>query len=199
MKSTTMFTMTAVTTALLAGGALAQTNGTYLLTSSNTVSLSSPTTTISIWAAWDDPARQYFFGAADYDLTASEGMFSNPVNVLNGPLSSTGVIAGNVISGARNGQIWLPPLLPLPPAMLFNPMLLATYQWTTTEFRPRSVDLHTGGSTTFIVGDVNTRTGVEMYPHDFSPGSAVINVVPAPVAWVVLALPLVACTRRRRA
>ncbi len=34
-----------------AGGALAQTNGTFLLTSSNTVSPSSPTTTIEIWAA----------------------------------------------------------------------------------------------------------------------------------------------------
>ena len=185
-------------TVLLSVPALAQTNGTYLLTSSNTVSLATPTTTIEIWATWEDPAIQYYFGSGDYDLTAGEGLFSNPINVLNGPLSSTGVIAGNVISGARNGQIRLPPFIPLPPAMLDNPMLLATYEWTTTEFSPRSVDLHTGGTTMFIVGDVNTRAGVELYPHEFSPGSGVINVVPAPVAWVVLALPLLAAERRRR-
>ena len=97
----------------LACGALAQTDGAYLLLSSNTVSPTTPTTTIEIWATWADPGgAQFVFSGADYDLTAGDGVFSNPVIVLRGPTSSTGVIAGNVISGATAGQlVFWPPVL----------------------------------------------------------------------------------------
>ena len=183
----------------LAAPALAQTGGTYLLTSTNTVSPGSPTTTISIWGAWDDPAPQFLFGAGDYDLTASDGQFSNPVNVLNGPSSSTGVIAGNVISGAANGRLYIPGLTcKWVGCPLGEPELLATYDWTTTDFTPRAVDLHTSNTSIFIVFDPHAGNFVRLYPHEFTPGSGVINVVPAPAAWMVLALPLVAATRRRR-
>ncbi|MCH7792685.1 MAG: hypothetical protein IID31_10450 [Planctomycetes bacterium] len=195
MRTTTLFTMMAVTTALLAGRALAQTNGTYLLTSSNTVSPSSPTTTIAIWAAWDDPSRELIFGGGNYDLTAGDGVFSNPVNVLQGPGSSTGVINGNVITGGANGQILLPFPPWFPPA---NPILLATYDWTTTNFMARTVDLRTNNTSIFLLGDWRTVRVIELYPHEFTHGSGVINVIPVPAAWVVLALPLVAATRRRR-
>ena len=198
MRTTTLFTMTAVTTALLAGGALAQTNGTYLLTSSNTVSPSSPTTTIAIWAAWDDPAPQFLFGAGDYDLTAGDGQFSNPINVMGGPGSSTGIITGNVISGGVNGQLYIPGVTCKWGCPLGGPELLATYDWTTTDFTPRAVDLRTSNTSIFIVFDPQTGNFVDLYPNEFTAGSGVINVVPAPGAWVVLALPLVADTRRRR-
>ena len=182
-------------TIFIAGPALAQTDATYLLLSSNTVRPSAPTTTLGIWAAWSDHARMFIFGAGDYDLTASEGQFSNPVNVLLGHGSSTGVIAGNVISSAANGQLYVPPFFP---GSRDNPILLATYDWTTTDFTPRAVDLRTSNTSIFIVFSPFTGEIVELYPHEFSPGSGVINVVPAPAAWVVLALPLVAATRRRR-
>ena len=180
---------------LLSVPALAQTNGTYLLTSSNTVSPSSPITTIAIWTAWADPGGELQFVLGDYDLTASEGIFSNPVNGLRGPGSSTGLIAGNTISGATNGQV----LFPFPPKFgIDNPILLATYDWTTSNFTARTVDLHTSNTSTFILGDWRTGGFIELFPHEFTPGSGVINVIPAPAAWVVLALPLVAAARRRR-
>ena len=180
---------------LLSVPALAQTNGTYLLRSSNPVSPSSPTTRIEFWATWTDPGGELQFALGNYDLTASEGVFSNPVNVALGPGSSTGVIAGNTISGATNGQI----IPPFPPKFgIVNPVLLATYDWTTSDFTARTVDFHTSNTSTFMLGDWRTGGFTELYPHEFTPGSGVINVVPAPTAWVVLALPLVAAARRRR-
>ena len=177
--------------------ALGQTDATYLLLSSNTVRPSSPTTTIEIWAEWVDPGALYAFVGADYDLTAGDGVFSNPVNVLGGPASSTGVIAGNLISGASNGQIpWTTPFPWVP--IRDNPILLATYDWTTTDFTPRMVDLHTSSTSAFIVGLIATGLTFQLYPQEFTPGSGAINVVPAPAAWIVLALPLAAATRRRR-
>ena len=181
---------------LFAVPAVAQSDATYLLVSSNTVSPTTPTTTIEIWATWVDPGAQFVFGAADYDLTAGDGDFSNPALVLWSPFSSTGVIAGNVISGGIIGQIlsW-PPVLHM---IRDNPILLATYDWTTSDFAPRAVDLHTRNTSLFRVFSLFTGELVELYPNEFTAGSGVINVVPAPAVWVVLALPLVAATRRRR-
>ena len=187
-----------LTIAFLAAPALAQTNGTFVLTSSNTVSPTTPTTTIEIWATWIDPTTQFMFAASDYDLTARDGVFSNPINVLNGPRSSTGIIAGNVISGAINRQLTFCGFAGCPDD---NPILLATYDWTTADFTPRVVDLRTSNTSTFLIATELFRPNffiIELFPNEFTPGSGVINVVPAPAALLVLALPLVAATRRRR-
>ncbi|MCH7792008.1 MAG: hypothetical protein IID31_06990 [Planctomycetes bacterium] len=187
---------------LLAAPAFGQITGTYLLTSTNAVSPSSATTTIGVWATWTDPGFPGFkfpflFLSGDYDLTAGEGVFSNPVNVLQGPGSSTGVIAGNVISGAANGQFHLPPLFV---GSLDNPILLATYDWTTTNFTPRTVSLDTSNTTSFMILEwvVPNPGPWNLFPGGFSPGSGVINVVPAPAAWILVSLPFVAAARRRR-
>ena len=190
-------TMTCLLAVFFSVPALAQTDGTYLLVSSNTVSPATPTTTIEVWAAFVDPRGEWIFAGGDYDLTAGDGVFSNPGIVLNGPGNTAGVITGNVISGAIIGQlVFFPP--GFFPMNWDNPILLATYDWTTTDFRARSVDLHTSNTSIFIVFSPFTGEHVQLYPHEFTPGSGVINVVPAPAAWVVLALPLVAATRRRR-
>jgi len=175
--------------------ALAQTNATYLLVSSNTVSPTTPTTTIGVWTTWGDPGAEFVLVGADYNLTAEDGVFSNPVNVLNGPGSSTGVITGNLISGAVNGQLTSPH--PLPLWSRDNPILLATYDWTTTDFTSRVVDLHTSNTSGFIVGVFATGATLQLYPQEFTPGSGVINVNPAPGAWPLACL-LLASTRRRR-
>ncbi len=185
---------------LCSAPALAQIEyGTYLLVSSNTVSPTRPITTIEVWATWRDPGFQFpfLFLGGDYDLTAGEGVFSNPVNVLNGPQSSTGAIAGNVISGAANGQIHIPPLFI---GSRDNPILLATYEWTTTNFTLRTVSLDTSNTTSFLLIDLlpGGAGPTQLFPRSFSPGSGVINVIPAPAAWFVLALPLAAARRRRR-
>ena len=183
---------------------LGQTDATYLLLSSNEVSPSSPTTTVEVWATWVDPKVEWVFANADYDLTAADGVFSNPVNVLNGPGSSTGVLGGNVISGAANSQFHIPQFGLL--ASRDNPILLATYDWTTTNFTPRTVSLDTSNTTAFIVAWWDPQAYLipdppfprNLFPWRFTPGSGVINVIPAPGAWLVLALPLLAATRRRR-
>ena len=177
----------------LAGPALAQTNATFVLTSSNTVSPTISTTTIEIWAMWDDPGSQFFFGGAGFDLTAGDGEFSNPVNIINGPGSTTGVITGNIISGALLGQ-FCGSQCSFP---FIDPILLATYDWTTTNFEPRAVDLFTSNTQNFIVTSIQTGSQVNLFPREFTPGAGIINVVPAPAAWLVLALPLVAGRRRR--
>ena len=182
---------------------LGQTDATYLLLSSNEVSPSSPTTTVEVWATWVDPKVEWVFGSGDYDLTAGDGVFSNPVNVLNGPGSSTGAITGNVIAGAANGQFHAPPFFF---GLRDNPILLATYEWTTSNFTPRTVSLDTSNTTAFIVAWWDPQAYLiphpppprHLFPWSFTPGSGVINVVPAPAAWVVLALPLAAAARRRR-
>ena len=192
-------TMTCLLAVLFSVPALAQPDGTYLLVSTNTVSPTTPTTTIGIWATWTDPRVEWVFGSGDFDLTAGDGVFSNPVNVLNAHGSTTGVITGNVISGALLGQFHIPAIGLI--GSRDNPILLATYDWTTTDFTPRTVSLDTSNTTRFMIIEwvVPNPGPWNLFPGGFSPGSGVINVVPAPAAWVVLALPLVAATRRRRA
>ena len=188
----------------LAVPAFAQSDATYLLLSSNTVSPSSPTTTIGVWATWGDPRAEWIFGAGDYDLTAGDGVFSNPVNVLNAPGSSTGVIAGNVISGAVNGQVHIPQVGII--GSRDNPILVVTDASTTAIYTPRTVSLHTSNTANYWVLWWDPQAYFtphpppphNMFPWSFTPGSGVINVVPAPAVWFVLALPLVAATRRRR-
>ena len=184
--------------------ALAQTGGTYVLTYTNDVNPTTPTVTIGIWATWADPARHFIFAVGTYDLTASDGVFSNPVNMNPKLGSTTGVIAGNVITGAVLGQLHFPTLGII--GSRDNPILLATYDWTTSNFTPRTVRLETSNTQAFLVawwadapgGFPRAGMSVPLFPHEFTPGSGVIIVNPAPAAWVVLALPLVAATRRRR-
>ena len=185
-------------TVILSAPAFAQFDATYLLVSSNTVSPSSPTTTIEVWATWTDPGLQfpYLFLRSDYDLTAGDGEFANPAVILRG---TAGVIAGNVVSGANIYQIHFP-------AIGFfgsedNPILLATYEWSTADFSPRIVSLDTSNTTSFLLDEATLRSTsgpIQMYPYEFTPGTGVIHVVPAPAAWFVLALPLATARRRRR-
>ncbi|MCH7792801.1 MAG: hypothetical protein IID31_11055 [Planctomycetes bacterium] len=190
-------------TVFLAAPTLGQITGTYLLSTSNAVSPGAPTTTIGVWATWTDPNAEWAFATGDYDLAAGDGVFSNPVNVLNGPGSSAGVIASNMISGAVNGQLHIPQIGLL--ASRDNPILLATYDWTTSNFIPRSVSLDTSHTTFFEIGWWDPKAYanphppyLRLFPSAFTPGSGVIIVIPVPAAWVVLALPLVAASRRRR-
>ena len=180
--------------------AVAQTDGTYLLVSTNAVTPTTPTTTIEVWATWIDPTAEWIFSRGNYDLAAGEGVFSNPVNVLNASGSTTGVITGNVITGAFLGQFHLPSIGLI--GSQDNPILLATYDWTTSNFTPRTVSLDTSNTTIFEIVEwaypILHPIRLNLFPGSFTAGSGVINVIPAQAAWMVLALPLVAGTRRRR-
>jgi hypothetical protein len=188
-------------TILLAASATthAQTNGTFLLVSSNTVSPSTPTTTIEIWATWVDPSARFLFGGTNYDIEAGDGVFTGGTLALgSSPPNSIGAISGRKVTGAAIGQF----LLVCDPfgCPNENPILLATYDWTTTDFTPRTVALESLNTNNFVVGTPvipGPQILVQMYPSEFTPGSGVITVVPAPAGWLVLALPLVGMRRRR--
>jgi hypothetical protein len=184
----------ALTTASLAGAAFAQTNGTFLLTTTSVVSPSAPSTTVEIWATWDDPANLYQFGGADYDITAGDGLFSGATNVMNGPGSTPGIANGNTITGGLNGTLHIPGL-GWPRS---NPDLMASYTWTATDFTPRTVDLRTSNTSIFIVALITTGQITHLFPGQFTPGIGGITVVPTPGAWLVLCLPFAVATRRRR-
>ena len=185
---------------LCAVPALAQTNGTYLIQVSGTVSPASPTVSVEIWSAWDQPAPgDYSLYGGDLDLVASEGAWSNPSFLItpNSGGWSAGVASGSVISGVLVGQMVCGPIGCVTPNTS-NPYPFISAEWTTTDFTPRSVQLFSEGTMNFVLGHSTLHALFHLYPGNFTPGSGVINVVPAPAAWLVLALPLAAAPRRRR-
>lgn len=179
----------------IATTASAQTFATYILTSSNSVIPSHPTTTISVWAMWTDPNAVFFFLGGNYDLTASDSTFLSGTNVLNGPGSSVGVISGNTITGASNGQLNIPRL-----AIPNNPILLAMYEWTTTDFSWRTVIFETSNTDNFIVADRITGATTQLYPNSFFPGigQLSIGIPPSPSTVSALALGGLLAARRKR-
>ena len=78
-----------------------------------------------------------------------------------------------------------------------NPTLLATYDWTTTDLAPRTVDLFISNMTLFIIFNWTTGQSIELFPNEFTPGSGEMSVVPGPASWLLISRPLVAGRRRR--
>ena len=69
---------------VLASAAAAQQGG-WLIESSNVVSPSKPTTTVEVWAWFDDPTgERNAFGWGDFDFIAGDGQFSNAQTYLWG-------------------------------------------------------------------------------------------------------------------
>ena len=185
---------------LCAVPALAQTNGTYLIQVSGTVSPARPTVSVEIWAAWDQPAPgDYYLYAGDLDLVASDGAWSNPSFLItpNSGGWSAGVASGSVISGVLVGQMVCGPVSCGSPNVS-NPYPLISAEWTTTDFTPRSVQLFSEGTMNFILGHSTLYALFQLYPGNFTPGSGVINVVPAPAAWPLGVLLFVSPGKRRR-
>ena len=182
----------------IAATASAQTHSTYVMTQSNFVIPPDPVTTIEVWATWTDPIGPFVFTAGNYDLTAGDGAFLSGTNILNGPGSSVGVISGNTISGASNGQIHDPMsgIHGIPD----NPILLATYVWTTTDFTPRPVSLETLNTSSFIVAGTLTGATTQLSPLSFSGGLGVIwvGIPPSPSTVSALALGGLIAARRKR-
>ena len=178
-------------------------SATYMITSSNDVIRGvSETTTISVWAMWDDPAMDWVIGAGDYDLNASEtGWVADAeVNVLMGPASSFGVLAGASYTGAVNGQLHIPPIGII--GSQDNPILFATYEWTTTDFAIRTITLNTSNTTRYLVAEWGPPPlgGLTfgMFPELFSAGAGSFEVIPAPSALALLGLGGLVALRRRR-
>ena len=180
-------------------------SATYLITSSNDVIQGvSETTTISIWAIWVDPAMDWVIGASNYGLNASETgwVAGAEVDVLGGPASSVGVLAGASYNGASNGQLHIPPLGQNFIGVRDNPILYATYVWTTNDFTIRTVTLNTSNTTQFQVAEWGPPPlgGLlfQMAPELFSAGAGSFEVIPAPSALALLGLGGLVALRRRR-
>ncbi|MCH7792036.1 MAG: PEP-CTERM sorting domain-containing protein [Planctomycetes bacterium] len=166
----------------------------------------SETTTISLWAIWVDPAMDWVIGAGNYDLNASETgwVAGAEVDVLEGPASSVGVLAGASYTGASNGQLHIPIIGFI--GVQDNPILYATYEWTTTDFTIRTIDLTTSGTFQFQVAEWGDPFGspptggrtFQLWPDDFTPGSGSFEVIPAPSALALLGLGGLVALRRRR-
>ena len=177
------------------------TGATYEFTVSNVVSPGNPMATVSLWAVWTDPARDWVFSAMSGGITAGDGVFSNAVNAHpSAPGSFPGTPAGNVVTGATLGQFHLPPIGFI--GERDNPFLLATYDWTTTDFTIRTVSLDAANIANFIVAEwgpppAGGRT-YQMFPQAYSPTTGGIQVIPAPSALALLGLGGLVALRRRR-
>jgi len=181
-----------------AASASAQTNGRFILMSSNDVTPSSPATTISVYAAWDQVVPgDFILGAVNYDLVAAEAEFTAATLLFATKYApnTAGTPDGPRVTGASIGQVHIPAAgIYANPA---NPALLAEYVWTTEDFSPRSIALRTENTTHFTLvpwgpGPVSINL---VSLGALTPGSGSITVVPAPSA-ALIALPLLA--RRRR-
>jgi hypothetical protein len=183
----------------LASVATAQQGG-WLVTSSNTVSPLQPTTTIEVWAWYDNPQNGLAFALGDFDFVAGDGLFSNeqvylPVFGAGNPGSTPGTVNGSTVEGVLVGQLfgmlgWFP--------NQDNPIRVWSADWTTTNFAGRAVNLDTSATTQFVLGDISTGATTQLYPQGFSPGTGIIQVVPTPASAVPMVVVGALILRRRR-
>ena len=161
------------------------------------ISPDQPSVTIEAWAVWD-PA-QYAFREALFDFLASAdaGGFSEPERMLKGPTSDDGYVApdGDAVTGV------LPFQLHFPAANIFadtaDPILIWRVTWSTSDFTPRLIDLHTVMSEFILYIDENGNS--KSFINGFAEGSGVIQVVPAPGAGACVAGVCLMLFRRRAA
>lgn len=185
-----------------AAGAQA-TNATFIIESSNDVSPSSSSTTISVYAVWDQPVPpgrwgSYTLIAANYDLVAEETAFTD-ASLASSPIRGTpGVLMGNRVNAAAVQQLHAPALGVW--SNWDNPILLAQYTWTTTYFAQRTVDLTTENTSTFSVAPTYGGVSIDLVEQGrFAPGTGRIIVVPAvPTVALLGATTCLAMARRRR-
>jgi len=174
-----------------------QLNGRYEFEfSRTTVSSATPVVTIGVLAAWDWPVPgETLFGAGNYDLAASSGEFTDAILVLGAmPPNNPGALNGKRVDGAAIGQVHIPSIgLHGDPS---NPLLLAEYTWTTSDFTHRIVEFTTENTTNF--GIILPDISINLFPHQFAPGFGSIMVVPGPGGFAILGLGgLIASWRRR--
>ena len=180
---------------ILVSTATAQQGG-WLIKSSNIVSPAQPTTTVEVWAWFDDPTGERdAFASGDFDLIAADGEFSN-IKLIKGSLP--GSVSGNRVNGVFVGQIWGVAGIIANPQ---NPILFWTVDWMATDFTPRIVSLDTLNTTTFNIGTNGGHSSMnilDLFPQGFTPGTGVIEVVPSPASAVPVVLVGAVMLRRRR-
>jgi len=186
-----MKTQLALTTLALAAGASAQTNATFILMASNDVTPATPSTTISVYAAWDQPMPpgsigSFFLGFSDYDLVASDGDFTSAsLRFGMSPPNHPGTPNGSRVERAVIGQIVIPGVI----VRVDNPVLLAEYEWVTTDFSRRTVELYSENTRSFTVWPFAGGPSLNLVSRgEFTPGAGAITVIPGPSVLAFIAL-----------
>jgi hypothetical protein len=164
---------------------------------SNTISPGQPSATVEAWAVWDPD--QYAFWKAHFDFYSSPdpGGFSDPERLLRGPGTHDGVVEpdGDAVIGTVALQ------LHFPAGGIFadtsNPILMWRVTWSTSDFTPRMVDLHT--ATAEFALFVDDSGNGHSFIDDFVDGSGAIQVVPSPGPAALVMGACLAALRRRRA
>ena len=193
--------MTAVGALAVCGGScIGQTNGRFEFGFDRlVVSPSSREVTMTVYAAWDQIAPgDFVLGAVNYDLLADSGEFTSAALILGmNPPNNAGLIKANRINGAAIGQVHIPGTLGVL-GNPDNPIALAEYVWTTTDFSARTVGFVSEHTQNFSVVPGPGGVSINLFPDEFTPGFGSITVVPAPSSVFILVIAGLTATRRRR-
>lgn len=165
-------------------------------TISNEVSPDQPSTTVTMWAAFDP--KWYAFGLSKPEVwSAGSGDFSSPQAIMKQKkYCDPGDVApdGDSVTGTRLTQYqWLLGEF----ADTANPIELWSVAWTTDHFKPRSVPVWTRSSSFYIYVDASGQWD-NFYGPDFSEARGTIQVVPAPAGSLVIGVGVFVSARRRR-
>lgn len=168
------------------------------------VSPSNPQVTVRVSAYFTPPFPTSAYGFGGFDLETSDpfGAFSGMAfgsglakGVCHGGTLGTPTGTGGV-AGVVAGQVNVLGCQANP----FNPIEVWEATWSTSVFTPRSVLISTTQLTGIglFSGHGEPFPDIFFEPKDVIPGSAVIQVIPAPGAFVVLLSGAALTTKRRR-
>ncbi len=184
---------------------LAQSNPGWIIeVVGGTVSPSNPSVTVKLRAFFFSVFPSTAFGGGDSDIGSSDpmGKFSDMQYGADlfgfCPLGQVGVpSATGGVTGINIGQIQVLGCLANPA----NPIEIWRATWTTSDFTPRTVELNTTGTTHFELYSHHGASFPDIFfdPKDVIPGSAVIQVIPAPGVLALLLTGAALTTRRRGA
>jgi len=163
------------------------------------VSPSNPEVTMTVYAAWDQASLgDFVLRAVNYDLLADSGEFTSAALILGmNPPNNAGQIKANRINGAAIGQVHITGGINIP-GNPDNPIALAEYVWTATNYAARTVEFTTESTTHFALVPGPGGVSINLFPSQFTPRFGSIVVVPGSSVSGTLALGACLCAWRRR-
>lgn len=146
--------------------------------SSIIISPSQPSTRLRFLAAF--APHDTAFGAARWDIHATEPGWSDPMVLLNPPFNQ-GTISAPFDSRRRVREVHFPPIVIADPT---NPLPVYEVTWSTSDFRPREVDIRTQ-SNRYDVYMPSAPYGRSAIPGLIE-GRITLTIIPAPHAGLIL-------------
>ncbi len=192
-------------TAQLSTTVLAQSNPGWIIeVVGGPVSPSNPSVQVKVSAFFTPVTSSFAFGAGRFDVVSTDanGQFGN-LTVGAGLVQSCTQGSQLGVSNANGGvtDVWIHQLNVLGcQAVPTNPIEIWTATWTTSDFSPRQVQVSTLTTGYFQLFSHHGTPFPDIFfePKDVIPGSAVIQVIPAPSGALALLLTGAALATRRR-